>query len=101
MKLWQSLHHGPEQLLTYLVRKELPEDQTEARRIVRRSAAYTQSTKENSTNVVSPAYFSAASPRRKGNNSYQKFTLACAWHHAAPQTLVSKAFRAGFYWPTA
>lgn len=34
------------------------------------------STKESSTSVVLPAYLNVASPKRKGNSSYRRYTLA-------------------------
>jgi hypothetical protein len=57
-----------EPLLAYLLRQELPEDQTEARRIIRRSKAY--KVHEGDIYKKSTAEYSKdAYPRRKEDSS--------------------------------
>jgi hypothetical protein len=40
-------------------------------------------------------------PRDQGQQLLLKVHAGVCGHHAAPRTLVGKAFRQGFYWPTA
>src|SRR4051812_49939320 len=62
-----------EPFLAYLTRQELPEDQNEARCIVRRSKAY--KVHEGSfIRKALPESFKGASPKRKGGISWPKFT---------------------------
>ena len=62
-----------EPFLAYLTRQELPEDQNEARCIVRRSKAYSVHVGELYKKVLL-ASFKGASPKRKGGTFWQKFT---------------------------
>ena len=57
----------------YLTRQELPEDQNEARCIVRRSKAYRVHEGELYKKAL-PESFKGASPKRKGGSFWQKFT---------------------------
>ena len=61
-----------EPFLAYLTRQELPEDQNEARRIVRRSKAYMVHEGELYKKAL-PESFKGASPKRKGGIFWQKF----------------------------
>ena len=62
-----------EPFLAYLTRQELPEDQNEARCIVRRSKAYRVHEGELYKKAL-PESFKGASPKRKGGSFWQKFT---------------------------
>ena len=66
-----------EPFLAYLTRQELPEDQNEARCIVRRSKAYRVHEGELYKKAL-PESFKGASPKRKGGSFWQKFTLDLA-----------------------
>ena len=61
-----------EPFLAYLNRQEIPEDQNEARCIVRRSKP-TKSTRESFIRKALPESFKGASPKRKGGTSWLKF----------------------------
>ena len=63
--------------LAYLTRQELPEDQNEARCIVRRSKAYRVHEGEMYKKAL-PESFKGASPKRKGASFWQKFMLDSA-----------------------
>ena len=89
-----------EPFLAYLTRQELPEDQNEARCIVRRSKAYKVHEGElykKSTNGVLQRCIS----EEEGQNLLAEIHAGLGGHHAAARSLVGKAFRTGFYWPTA
>ena len=61
-----------EPFLAYLIRQELPEDQNEARCIVRRSKAYKVHEGELYKKSTTES-FKGASPKRKGGTSWLKF----------------------------
>lgn len=67
-----------EPILSYLLRKELPVDKIEARRIVRQAVAYAEHDEElyKWLNAASPVSSKAASLRRRDNNFFLKFMLA-------------------------
>ena len=61
-----------EPFLAYLIRQELPEDQTEARCIVR-DLKPTRSMRENFIRKAQPESFKGVSPKRKGETFWLKF----------------------------
>ncbi|SPT15818.1 unnamed protein product [Triticum aestivum] len=89
-----------EPFLAYLDRKELPEDQNEACRIVRRSKAYKvhegELYKKSTTGVLQRCI-----SEEEGRQLLAEIHAGLGGHHAAARALVSKAFRTRFYWPTA
>ena len=89
-----------EPFLAYLTRQELTEDQNEARCIVRRSKAYRvhegELYKKSTTGVLQRCI-----SEEEGRNLLAEIHAGLGGHHAAARSLVSKAFRTGFYWPTA
>ena len=89
-----------EPFLAYLTRHELPKDQNEARCIVRRSKAYKvhegELYKKSTTRVLQRCI-----SKEEGRKLLAEIHAGLGGHHAAAQALVSKAFRTGFYWPTA
>ena len=89
-----------EPFLAYFNRKELPEDQNEARRIVRRSKAYKvhngELYKKSATGVLQRCI-----SEEEGRRLLAEIHAGLGGHHAAARALVSKAFRTGFYWLTA
>ena len=89
-----------EPFLAYLTRQELPEDQNEARRIVRRSKAYRvhegELYKKSTTGVLQRCI-----SEEEGRNLLAEIHAGLGGHHTAVRSLVSKAFRTCFYWPTA
>ena len=89
-----------ESFLAYLTRQELPEDQNEARCIVRRSKAYRvhegELYKKSTTGVLQRCI-----SEQEGRNLLAEIHAGLGGHHAVARALVSKAFRTGFYWPTA
>ena len=63
-----------EPFLAYLTRQELPEDQNEARCIVRRSKAYRVHEGELYKKKALPESFKGAYPKRRGGTFWQKST---------------------------
>jgi hypothetical protein len=81
-------------------RGEFRSDRSEARRIARMAKSFTL--------VDSELYKHATSgvPQRcvpipQGRELLRDIQAGVCGHHAAPRTLVGKAFRQGFYWATA
>ena len=88
-----------EPFLAYLTRQELPEDQNEARCIVRRSKAYRvhegELYKKSTIGVLQRCI-----SEEEGRKLLAEIHAGLGGHHAAARALVRKAFRTGFYWTT-
>ncbi|CAN6288237.1 unnamed protein product [Urochloa humidicola] len=87
-------------LLDCLAQGKLPDDQTEARRIARRAKAFYvvggRLFKRSTTGIDQKCI-----PPGQGIELLRDIDAGACGHHAAPRSLVGKAFRQGFYWPTA
>ena len=86
--------------LAYLTEQQLPEDPVEARRIVRRSKAFTVVNGELYKRSIS-GIFQRCIAIDDGKALLREIHEGTCGHHAGSRALVAKAFRAGFYWPTA
>ena len=86
--------------LAYLNRRELPDDQNEARRIVRRSKAYKVHEEELYKKCTSGVLQRCIS-EEEGRQLLAEIHAGLGGHHAVARALVSVAFRTGFFWPTA
>jgi hypothetical protein len=87
-------------ILEWLVGGKLPSDQTEARRIARRAKAFVlidgQLYKHGAADILMQCI-----PEDQGRELLQEIHAIACCHHAGLRTHVGKAFRQGFYWPTA
>jgi hypothetical protein len=87
-------------ILEWLVEEKLPSDQMEARRIARRAKALFliggELYKRGTIGVLMWCIL-----RDQGMELLREIHTGTCGHHAGPRTLVGKAFRQGFYWPTA
>ncbi|CAO2203221.1 unnamed protein product [Urochloa humidicola] len=87
-------------LLNCLAQGKFPDDQTEARRIARRAKAFhvvgERLYKRSTTGIDQKCI-----PPDQGIKLLRDIHAGACGHHAAPRSLVGKAFRQGFYWPTA
>src|SRR3954468_21688035 len=86
--------------LAYLLRQELPEDQDEARRIIRRSKAFAVVEGELYKRSIS-GILQRCIILEDGRSLLREIHEGTCGHHASSRALVAKAFRSGFYWPTA
>jgi hypothetical protein len=84
----------------YLTTRDLPQDEAEARRIQRRAGAYTIINSELYKRSVSGIYQKCIEPE-EGMELLKEVHQGECGHHASSRALVAKAFRHGFYWPTA
>jgi transposase InsO family protein len=86
-------------ILECLVEGRLPFDQTEARCIARQVKAFVlidgELYKRGAVGVVMRCILGD-----QGCKLLQEIHFGTCGHHAGPRTLVGKAFRQGFYWPT-
>jgi hypothetical protein len=87
-------------IMDFMVNGQVPADKAKARRIQRRSKAYTiinnEVYKRSTTGVLQRCVKSS-----EGQEMLQEIHQGEYGHHASSRALVSKAFQHGFYWPTA
>jgi hypothetical protein len=87
-------------IMEFLMDGQVPTDENEARRVMRRSKAYTIINKEiykrSATGVLQRCVESA-----EGLEMLREIHQGECGHHASSRALVAKVFRHGFYWPTA
>jgi transcription antitermination factor NusG len=87
-------------IMDFLVGGQVPADETEARRVTRRSKGYTIINKEiykrSATGVLQRCVEAA-----EGLEMLREIHQGECGHHASSRALVAKVFRHGFYWPTA
>lgn len=86
--------------LAYMTRGELPEDETLARQITRRSKSMIIVNGELHHRSVTGAFQHCVSPE-EGCEILRKIHEGDCSHHAGSKSLVAKAFCPGFYWLTA
>jgi hypothetical protein len=84
----------------YLITGDLPQDKAEARRLQHRALAYTIINSELYKCSVSGIFQKCIKPE-EGIELLREIHQGECGHHASSRALVAKAFRHGFYWPTA
>jgi len=88
--------------LDCLIRGELPEDRAKACRITRRAKSYVIYGESKELYRRSPTrILQRCITIEEARKLLEDLHSGACGHHAAPKTLVSNAFRQGFYWPTA
>jgi hypothetical protein len=78
----------------------LPQDEAEARRLQGHAQAYTIINIELYKRSVSRIFQKCVEPE-EGKELLKEIHQGECGHHASSRALVAKAFRQGFYWPTA
>jgi ribonuclease HI len=86
--------------ISFLTNNELPPDEVLARQVQRRARAYTIINKELYKRSVSGIYQRCVDPE-EGRHLLKDIHQGECGHHASSRAIVAKAFRHGFYWPTA
>jgi hypothetical protein len=86
--------------IAYLLRQELPDDEVEAKQLVRRAKAYTIINGELYKRSISGMFQRCIAPE-EGQAILRDIHEGTCGHHAGSRALVNKAFRAGLYWLTA
>jgi hypothetical protein len=84
----------------YLLSRYLPPNEAEARRLQRRAQAYTLINSELYKHSMLGIYRKCIEPK-EGRELLREIHQGECEHHAFSRALVAKAFRHGFYWPTA
>ena len=85
--------------LAYLINKEIPEDLVEARRVIRRSKAFTVIKGELYKRSISGVRQRCITPE-EGRIILRDIHEGICGHHASSRAVAAKAFQAGFYWLT-
>jgi hypothetical protein len=86
--------------MNYLERLVLPIDETEARMIVHRCKFFTIINNELYKRSIS-GVFQRCVTAEEGRKILRDIHAGDCGHHAGARSTVAKAFRQGFYWPTA
>jgi hypothetical protein len=89
-----------EPYLEYLTSKKLPEDEVQKRQIEHRAKAYTNIDGQLYKRSTSEVFMKCISQVDGIEILRENHEGECG-HHATARSLVAKAFRHGFYWPTA
>nr|XP_051201853.1 uncharacterized protein LOC127315400 [Lolium perenne] len=89
-----------EPYISYLERQILPMDEAKARAIVRRCKSFTIINNELYKRSVS-GVFQRCVDTTEGRNILRDIHAGDCGHHVGARSIVAKAFRHGFYWPTA
>jgi hypothetical protein len=84
----------------YLITGDLPKDEAEARRLQHHAQAYTIIIIELYKHSVSRIFQKCIEPE-EGLELLKEIHQGECGHHTSSRALVAKAFRHGFYWPTA
>ena len=89
-------------LLAYLLHEVLLEERNAARRVARRAKTFAVIDGELYKHSPSETgILMKCIPTAQGKELLLEIHAGICGHHAAPRSLVGKAFRQGFYWPTA
>src|SRR5438128_1001251 len=87
--------------LSYLLHDELPEDRAEAERIARRSRRYVVFGGKELYRKGTFGILMRCISTEDGRRLLKEIHSGICGNHAASRTLVGKAYRQGFFWPTA
>ena len=89
-----------EPLIKFLTKQELPQDKDEAERISRRSKLYviheTELYKKSPSGILQRCV-----SLEEGRQLLRDIRSGIYGNHTAARTIVGKAYRQGFFWPTA
>jgi hypothetical protein len=86
--------------ISYILRNEIPDDPVEARRVIRRSKAFTVVKGELYKRSISGVLQRCVTPE-EGRIILKDVHDGVCGHHASSRAIAAKVFRAGFYWLTA
>ena len=90
-----------EQFIKYLSSAEVPADKTETECLTRRSKHYVLVNGNLMRKSAKEGILQKCITQEDGVKLLLEIHAGSCGNHAALRTLVGKAFRAGFYWPTA
>ncbi|TKC12032.1 DDE-type integrase/transposase/recombinase, partial [Robertmurraya kyonggiensis] len=88
-------------IIDYILHDKLPAEKAEAQQIVRRSKSYVIIGDTLYRRGARSGALMKCVSQQEGVNILEEIHAGECGNHAASRTIVGKAFRAGFYWPTA
>ena len=86
--------------IDYIKENKLPAEKEEATRVVRRSKNYVLVGEKLYRRAASSGVLLKCVSFEEGKEILDEIHSGCCGNHVASRTLVGKAFRTGFYWPT-
>jgi hypothetical protein len=87
--------------IDYLSEQKVPSDKNSAEQLVRRAKSYVLVGDKFYKRGASSGVLMKCVPREEGKDILEEIHKSICGNHASSRTLVSKAFRRAFYWPTA
>jgi hypothetical protein len=87
--------------IDYIPDHKLPDDKVEVEQITCRSKNYASVEDRLYQRGASSGILLKCITPEEGQKILEEIHSGCCGNHAASRTLVSKAFRSGYYWPTA
>ncbi|XP_039818439.1 uncharacterized protein LOC120680932 [Panicum virgatum] len=87
--------------IDYIKDQVLPSDKTEAEQVTRRAKTYVLVGDKLYRRGASSNVLSKCISREEGKDILEEIHKGICSNHTSSRTIVSKAFRAAFYWPTA
>jgi hypothetical protein len=87
--------------IDYIREKKVPTDKNLAEQIIRRSKSYVLVRDKLYRRGATSGVLMKCVPREEGKDILEEIHKGVRSNHASSRTLVNKAFRRAFYWPTA
>jgi hypothetical protein len=87
--------------IDYLSEQKVPSDKNLAEQLIRRTKSYILVGDKLYRRGASSGVLMKSVPRKEGKDILEEIHKGVCGNHASSRTLVSKAFRQAFYWPTA
>jgi ribonuclease HI len=87
--------------IDYIREQNFPTDKNLAEQIIRRAKSYVLVGDKLYKQGATSGVLMKCIPREEGNDILEEIHKGICGNHASSRTLVSKAFRRAFYWPTA
>jgi hypothetical protein len=87
--------------IDYLSEQKVPSNKNLAEQLIRRAKSYVLVEDKLYRRGASSGVLTKCVPRQEGKDILEEIHKGVCGNHASSRTLVSKAFRRAFYWPTA
>jgi hypothetical protein len=87
--------------IDYLCEQKFPLDKSLAEQLIRRDKSYVLVGDKLYRRGASSGVLMKCVPRQEGKDILEEIHKGVCGNHTSSRTLVSKAFRRAFYWPTA
>jgi hypothetical protein len=87
--------------IDYLSEQKVPSDKNSAEQLIRRAKSYVLVGDKLYKRGASSRVLMKCVPRQEGKDILEEIHKGVCGNHVSSRTLVSKAFRRAFYWPTA